>query len=103
MIETSLSNHLIHQFMDYVIDSFIYLLISSERGIWMGASPETLVEKDFELYSTMALAGTKWGDDLFSQKEFDEQMLVSRDIMDRLSDEVIEVGDVPLAQLGATN
>ena len=75
-------------------DSFIYLLISSERGIWMGASPETLVEKDFELYSTMALAGTKWGDDLFSQKEFDEQMLVSRDIMDRLSDEVIEVGDV---------
>lgn len=74
--------------------SFIYFLISEQYGMWLGATPETLVEKEGELLSTMALAGTKWGDELFTQKEFDEQMLVTRDIMDRLSEEVIEVGDV---------
>ena len=74
--------------------SFIYFLISKQYGIWLGATPETLVEKEGELLSTMALAGTKWGGELFTQKEFDEQMLVSRDIMDCLSKEVVEIGDV---------
>jgi len=75
-------------------NSFIYFLVSDTYGMWLGATPETLVQKEGDLVSTMALAGTKWGGDLFTQKEFDEQMLVTKDIMDRLADEVIEVGDV---------
>lgn len=75
-------------------NSFVYFLATEQHGIWLGATPETLIEKEGELMSTMALAGTKWGGDLFTQKEFDEQMMVTKDIMERLSDEVIEVGDV---------
>jgi isochorismate synthase len=46
------------------------------------------------LARTMALAGTRWGDDLFEQKEFDEQMLVTKDLLERLEDQAVEVSDV---------
>ena len=75
-------------------DAFVYLLHTARDGTWMGATPEVLIEQQHGVYATMALAGTKWDDDLFEQKEFDEQMLVTRDIMERLSDTVIEVSDI---------
>ena len=75
-------------------NSFVYLFHAPDIGTWMGATPEVLLSARAEEHSTYALAGTRWGDDLFSQKEFDEQMLVVRDILDILSDREVEVGDV---------
>ena len=39
--------------------AFIYLLYTPYSGIWLGATPETLVNTDNENFSTMALAATK--------------------------------------------
>jgi len=74
--------------------AFVYLLNSSQFGVWMGASPEMLIKKRSGLYSTMALAGTRWGDELFEQKEFEEQMAVTRYLLQKLEDTVVEVSDI---------
>ncbi|NQV52782.1 MAG: chorismate-binding protein [Flavobacteriales bacterium] len=74
--------------------AFIYLLHSTTQGIWMGASPEVLLVKEEGMYTTMALAGTKWGEALFEQKEFDEQLTVARYILAMLEDTVVEVSDM---------
>ncbi len=72
--------------------SVVYLPFSKE--IWIGASPETLVELDQNgVFKTMALAGTQSGYDAlgqkigpanarWSQKEIEEQAFVSRYIID---------------------
>lgn len=39
--------------------AFVYLFSSPETGMWMGASPELLARMDGEVFSTMALAGTR--------------------------------------------
>ncbi|MEQ9187889.1 MAG: chorismate-binding protein [Cryomorphaceae bacterium] len=81
--------------------AFVYLLNHKTLGVWMGASPEVLIEKSDGLHSTMALAGTKWGDALFGQKEFEEQMSVARYIIGMLEDTVVEVSDVYEQPFGA--
>lgn len=81
--------------------AFVYLLNHKSKGVWMGASPEVLIEKSDGLHSTMALAGTKWGDALFGQKEFEEQMSVARYIIGKLEDTVVEVSDVYEQPFGA--
>lgn len=74
--------------------AFVYLIHSPAYGTWMGATPETLIDRYDEDFHTMALAGTKPIDEVFTQKEFDEQLLVSKDIMEQLTDVPVEVGDV---------
>ena len=58
-------------------------------GTWLGASPEILIETKEDLFYTMSLAGTQAasGDDpikstAWTQKEIEEQALVSRYIVD---------------------
>lgn len=75
-------------------DAMVYLVHSTTYGTWLGATPETLVDRYDEDYHTMALAGTQPLDATFTQKEFDEQMLVAQDIMEQLNDVPVEVGDV---------
>ncbi len=68
--------------------TFVCLLNSAEYGIWLGASPETLVQADKEQVCVDSIAGTmklesapddaaEWG-----QKERDEQEFVTRGIID---------------------
>lgn len=66
--------------------TFVYLAHIPPYGIWMGATPETLISCHDRECSTMALAGTRkagsqsdWGD-----KEKEEQAIVSRFILDKL-------------------
>lgn len=60
------------------------------KGVWLGATPEELIElKENRFFRTVALAGTqslpedaKLGDITWTQKEIEEQALVSRYIID---------------------
>jgi isochorismate synthase len=61
--------------------AFVYLLHCEAFGTWLGATPETLVKKSGEKFKTHAVAGTKWDNDPFTQKEFEEQNLVVEAIL----------------------
>lgn len=69
-------------------ETMVYLWFHPETGIWLGATPETLLQTDARRFNTMALAGTQeykgslkveWG-----TKEIDEQQLVTDEIVQRL-------------------
>ncbi len=60
-------------------------------GLWIGASPETLVSRNaFNIFKTVALAGTQQAtgktekEAVWNQKEIEEQAYVSRFIVERL-------------------
>jgi isochorismate synthase len=74
--------------------AFIYFLKLETEGVWLGATPESLLEQWGEDFHTMALAGTRAFEELFTQKEFDEQYLVTKDLLERLQNVPVEVGDV---------
>lgn len=71
-------------------DAFCYLWYHPKVGLWMGASPETLIEVDHQKVNTMALAATV-GDKgqaevLWGEKEKQEQALVTVAILEALED-----------------
>jgi len=70
-------------------ENFVYLLNHPDSGLWLAASPETLLEIEAENVNTMALAGTampndsekiSWGD-----KEIEEHQFVVDYIKSTLS------------------
>ena len=69
--------------------SFVNFFHLPGNGTWMGASPEVLIETKGDYFHTMSLAGTQpaQGDNplksaAWTQKEIEEQALVSRYIVD---------------------
>ncbi|SNR16899.1 Isochorismate synthase [Tenacibaculum jejuense] len=71
--------------------AFCYLWFHPKVGLWMGATPETLLDIKDNEFSTMSLAGTQiynpeketsWG-----EKELDEQQLVTDYITEKLREE----------------
>lgn len=69
--------------------AFCYLLASQDTGTWMGASPERLITVQGHQFTTDALAGTqpldagqKLNQVAWTQKEIEEQAMVSRYIVD---------------------
>jgi isochorismate synthase len=78
--------------------AFIYLAHIPPFGIWIGATPETLISCHDRECRTMALAGTRlvgsekeWG-----EKEKEEQAIVSRFILDRL--EIMQVKNLKVSE-----
>lgn len=73
-------------------NAFIYALIGAKIGIWVGATPETLVETKNNVGRTMALAGTRKADsDIpWEEKEFEEHELVADFIDGNLKDLELE-------------
>lgn len=71
-------------------NAFCYLVSSKEYGVWLGATPERLIViENNRLFTTDALAGTqKLGESMdladiaWTQKEIEEQAMVSRYIID---------------------
>lgn len=59
-----------------------YINIGPEE--WVGASPELLIHYEEEVLYTVALAGTKSFDESFSDKEREEQAMVSEFIEEKL-------------------
>lgn len=87
-------------------DAFVYLWFHPKVGLWLGATPETLLNLNGRHLKTMSLAGTQdyidfslvvWG-----AKEREEQQIVTDYITDRLSGNVVDlrVGQTETIQAG---
>ena len=87
-------------------NAMVYLWFHPVTGIWLGATPETLLQASNTRFKTMALAGTQayagsltvdWG-----TKERDEQQLVTDEIAHRLTplSTQIEVGKASTYKAG---
>jgi isochorismate synthase len=79
----------IHRLLESYPNAFINFFHIPSIGTWIGASPETLIQTRGNQFYTMSLAGTQkaQGDNpiknaAWTQKEIEEQALVSRYIVD---------------------
>lgn len=84
----------------------VYLFGHEDCGVWMGATPETLVQGKGNEISTLSLAGTKVKgcESEFGPKEFAEQQLVTDFINEIFENnpglEEIKIGDREISQAG---
>lgn len=76
------------QLCDAYANAFVSIVSMSETGTWLGATPELLLEVNHSQFKTVALAGTQRrdiaksiSDTAWTQKEIEEQALVSRYII----------------------
>ncbi|SDG53708.1 chorismate-binding protein [Psychroflexus sediminis] len=67
-------------------EAFTYVWYHPKVGLWAGASPEVLAKTYRTQFKTMALAGTKPADEDrdWTEKELDEQQMVTDEITDAL-------------------
>ena len=82
--------------------AFCYIWSHPESGLWIGATPETLVKVERNRFKTMALAGTqaykgKIGDAAWTSKEVEEQKIVSDEIVQKLKDFKVASGVINLS------
>ena len=84
-------------------DAFVYLWYHPLSGIWLGATPELLVASAGEgNWETVSLAGTlRKGEDVnWTNKEREEQDVVTRYILDRLEQaDARDIKAVPVSEL----
>lgn len=94
-VQKSVVKDIFQKFLQLVANyptSFVSLTFIPEVGLWIGASPEILINKDQKTFSTMALAGTQTSasastkDAVWKQKEIEEQAYVSRYIINRFKE-----------------
>ncbi|MGA9637768.1 isochorismate synthase [Flavobacterium sp.] len=75
--------------------AFCYCWYHPKIGLWMGATPERLLKANRKQFYTMALAGTKMGDDVenavWNTKEMEEQQIVTDFILENLKDKTSEI------------
>lgn len=69
--------------------AFVHFSIS-EAGIWMGATPEILITKEKDIFTTVSLAGTKKISEnrAWTAKEIEEQDIVTRYILSQINEKV---------------
>ena len=70
-------------------NAFVYLISTPNFGCWLGATPETLLEINNNVFKTVSLASTQklsanqnMNEVAWTQKEIQEQAIVSRYIID---------------------
>jgi isochorismate synthase len=67
-------------------NSFVSLVYTSDFGLWIGATPETLISYENNFVQTMSLAGTLVNEnDQWSAKESLEQSVTSKFILETLN------------------
>jgi len=76
-------------------NAFVYMFFLPGKGLWAGASPETLIEKKDDAFETMALAGTQQIVDssavvTWQEKEMQEQAFVTEYIEAELHEMKLE-------------
>ncbi len=88
--------------MSKYANAFCYIWFHPETGIWIGATPEVLTRIEGTHLQTMSLAGTKTADDMWTEKEYLEQKVVSEYIKNRLQplSKKVNVDDVQTIQSG---
>lgn len=96
-----------YQIASRYANAFVYVWFHPKTGLWMGASPETLVKINDADFETMSLAGTQqvsesldhidWG-----AKENEEQLLVTQFIQEQLHSvsSSLVIGEVHTAKAG---
>ena len=99
-------HRLIHKVLAADTEGFRYSFYSAELGLWMGITPEVLVQSEHRDFKTMALAGTRKLEDLdtdpFKEKERAEQAWVTKEIVELLnkSADFMHVGEVETVKAG---
>ena len=99
-------HRLIHKVLAADTEGFRYSFYSAELGLWMGITPEVLVQSAHRDFKTMALAGTRKLEDLdadpFREKERAEQAWVTKEIVELLntSADSMHVGEVETVKAG---
>tara|TARA_R100000935_G_C2826941_1_gene162840 strand:- start:9 stop:1142 length:1134 start_codon:yes stop_codon:yes gene_type:complete len=91
LLEVSISASQIFQnLLSLYPNAFVYIWSHPETGVWIGATPETLLKTERTKFSTMALAGTrklqKFPEDDWNEKEIVEQQIVTTSIISKLKD-----------------
>lgn len=85
--------------------AFNYVCFHPDSGVWSGATPEILLQKKQDQFTTVALAGTRVEDgrSKWSEKEYQEQGIVKDYILEELTKtkvENIQVSELSEAQNG---
>lgn len=86
--------------------SFVYLWYHPKVGLWLGATPETLLKIEGNQFSIMSLAGTQEYNGtlnvIWQQKELQEQQFVTDFILDHIKNDVdkITLSDVETVKSG---
>ncbi len=91
-------------------NAFVYIWNHPETGIWMGATPETLLRTERSKFVTMALAGTRklqnFSENDWTQKEIVEQQIVADSIVSKLkklgyTEESLKVSETYTSEAGS--
>ena len=84
--ETESIGKLYHQLFQQTPNAFVYLVNLPKAGLWMGATPEVLLNSEGKTIETVSLAGTQSrradSDYRWHTKEIEEQAFVSRYLLD---------------------
>ncbi|MFL0122686.1 chorismate-binding protein [Tenacibaculum maritimum] len=79
--------------------AMVYVWFHPKIGLWLGATPETLLKIKGNTFETMSLAGTQLYketlDVTWSQKEIDEQQFVTDYIIEKLQEKEIPITASP--------
>ena len=91
--------NLFQRLLNYYPSAFCYMWHHPKVGLWLGATPETLLHSSNGKLSTMSLAGTQPYDvnkqPTWKEKEIDEQELVTNYIMEVLQPHVADLVTKP--------
>lgn len=84
--ETESLGKLYQQLLQQTPNAFVYLVNLPKAGLWMGATPEILLQSEGDQMQTVSLAGTQSrknvADYSWFTKEIEEQAFVSRYMLD---------------------
>lgn len=86
-------------------NALVYVHHSKEFGLWMGATPEILIQQQEEVFTTMSLAGTQpFSENItWTDKEREEQQLVTDYIEQTLASQNINFSKSPTETAKAGN
>jgi isochorismate synthase len=80
--------HIFHNLLKTYPTAMVSVFYHPKVGLWMGATPETLLKTEGNSFETMSLAGTQLYQNsqkvVWKKKEVDEQQLVTHFIEDQL-------------------
>lgn len=86
--------------------AYVYVWFHPKVGLWLGATPETLLHIENNQFSTMALAGTQVYkntiDVVWKDKELEEQQIVTNFIVSNLESQLdnLKISEVETAKAG---
>lgn len=90
---------------DHYPDAFVSIIYHQKFGIWLGATPEILVQPSGEDWKTVSMAGTLLNEDTgWTGKEMDENTVTQRhleEVFQRVGAKIITSGEADAVRAGA--